>query len=208
MDAQITMLISIHPPLAGRDSCWCSARTRRWHFNPPAPCGAGRAQILRWQIKYNFNPPAPCGAGPVRAAMSEGGVPISIHPPLAGRDQISAQQIATTKISIHPPLAGRDLTDTVISFSSMYFNPPAPCGAGPPLIIKVVIQWLFQSTRPLRGGTHKISACEPAERFQSTRPLRGGTSPSRSSIRFAAAFQSTRPLRGGTGTLAVVQTLP
>ena len=155
-----------------------------------------------------FNPPAPCGAGPVRAAMSEGGVPISIHPPLAGRDQISAQQIATTKISIHPPLAGRDLTDTVISFSSMYFNPPAPCGAGPPLIIKVVIQWLFQSTRPLRGGTHKISACEPAERFQSTRPLRGGTSPSRSSIRFAAAFQSTRPLRGGTGTLAVVQTLP
>ena len=122
-----------------------------------------------------FNPPAPCGAGPVRAAMSEGGVPISIHPPLAGRDQISAQQIVTTKISIHPPLAGRDLTDTVISFSSMYFNPPAPCGAGPPLIIKVVIQWLFQSTRPLRGGTHKISACEPAERFQSTRPLRGGT---------------------------------
>ena len=58
-------LISIHPPLAGRDYATNTVKKPNIDFNPPAPCGAGRAQILRWQIKYNFNPPAPCGAGRV-----------------------------------------------------------------------------------------------------------------------------------------------
>ena len=144
-----------------------------------------------------FNPPAPCGAGPVRAAMSEGGVPISIHPPLAGRDQISAQQIATTKISIHPPLAGRDLTDTVISFSSMYFNPPAPCGAGRQILLGLSLQHNFNPPAPCGAGPLAAIVDIVVSTFQSTRPLRGGTLVR---VRYVKQrpFQSTRPLRGGT----------
>ena len=56
---------------------------------------------------------------------------------------------------------------------------------------------LFQSTRPLRGGTISAKSNRHMQSFQSTRPLRGGTmrpclSP------FLSLFQSTRPLRGGT----------
>ena len=57
---------------------------------------------------------------------------ISIHPPRAGRDvHPSPEAPARIDISIHPPRAGRDLnadTDTIITI-------------------------LFQSTRPVRGGT-------------------------------------------------------
>ena len=39
--------ISIHPPLAGRDSLrWCR-RCPAKYFNPPAPCGAGRLPVVR-----------------------------------------------------------------------------------------------------------------------------------------------------------------
>ena len=37
-------------------------------------------------------------------------------------------------ISIHPPLAGRDRALCVPTFCGNHFNPPAPCGAGPPLL--------------------------------------------------------------------------
>ena len=35
----------------------------------------------------------------------------------------------------------------------MYFNPPAPCGAGPVFLQCFGYLRIFQSTRPLRGGT-------------------------------------------------------
>ena len=57
---------------------------------------------------------------------------------------------------------------------------------------------IFQSTRPVRGGTGSGTTIMAAEQFQSTRPVRGGTyildSESGTSL-----FQSTRPVRGGTG---------
>ena len=83
---------------------------------------------------------------------------------------------------------------------------------------------VFQSTRPVRGGTHmgynvfcdlvisihppragrddpdKISSAELDE-FQSTRPVRGGTLTSWNCGRLRT-FQSTRPVRGGTRTAA------
>ena len=72
----------------------------------------------------NFNPPAPCGAGPSRG----GGRPpslISIHPPLAGRDDLLRDLRAEAGISIHPPLAGRDaFTQKVIPFGLISIHPP------------------------------------------------------------------------------------
>ena len=57
-------IISIHPPLAGRDIL--------------------RTACVR--LHRNFNPPAPCGTGLGALALGLTAVKISIHPPLAGRD--------------------------------------------------------------------------------------------------------------------------
>ena len=55
--------ISIHPPLAGRDYNFSAHQPLQIHFNPPAPCGAGRSRFRRPKSHSHFNPPAPCGAG-------------------------------------------------------------------------------------------------------------------------------------------------
>ena len=79
--------ISIHPPRAGRDDGRPFPSRQLSYFNPPAPCGAGLALLIRsvlaskfqstrpvrggtigtsvpgFRLTY-FNPPAPCGAGP------------------------------------------------------------------------------------------------------------------------------------------------
>ena len=100
--------ISIHPPRAGRDSVsalralhwsnfnppapcgagrnWNDCRPHQTYFNPPAPCGAGLQVIMTGAILGYFNPPAPCGAGPSSPPPFLDPLPISIHPPRAGRD--------------------------------------------------------------------------------------------------------------------------
>ena len=123
--------ISIHPPLAGRDRRASTPSARKRNFNPPAPCGAGRAISGTGCSSRHFNPPAPCGAGLLAAAMLPSGITISIHPPLAGRDQRIRPLLLALAISIHPPLAGRDWTSRSSCGRFSYFNPPAPCGAGP-----------------------------------------------------------------------------
>ena len=78
---------------------------------------------------------------------------ISIHPPLAGRDHKEEMTAWQRRISIHPPLAGRDTYESTCSY----------------------IFRIFQSTRPLRGGTCRVGMNLLRPSFQSTRPLRGGT---------------------------------
>ena len=146
--------ISIHPPRAGRDAQRVFRLRCLLHFNPPAPCGAGRVLLpdegqvtvisihppragrdgdvdAKLVSQHDFNPPAPCGAG--RAS----------YPRTTGKLQIS----------IHPPRAGRDASDTPRNRPLRYFNPPAPCGAGRFLRVLAADLILFQSTRPVRGGT-------------------------------------------------------
>ena len=124
------------------------------NFNPPAPCGAGRRLGGSVWMKKNFNPPAPCGAGPVVLCSHVWSRRISIHPPRAGRDWMQRMLSKTLMISIHPPRAGRDDQDQDRD------NQEA----------------VFQSTRPVRGGTsaQPVTTNSPSL-FQSTRPVRGGT---------------------------------
>ena len=83
-------------------------------------------------MPFNFNPPAPCGAGRWQNGKRIFANGISIHPPRAGRDVAAVVQNITDKlISIHPPRAGRDCSFCIASSTEM----------------------LFQSTRPVRGGT-------------------------------------------------------
>ena len=100
-----------------------------------------------------------------------------------------------------------------------YFNPPAPCGAGPtPQGHKQRAQ-KFQSTRPVRGGTSAKALSEtlfhfnppapcgaghPQKHFQklffiSIHAPRAGRDLRRNSYcSRRRGFQSTRPVRGGT----------
>ena len=84
-----------------------------------------------------------------------------------------------------------------------YFNPRAPYGARRTGVLSNVEDFLFQSSRPLRGATISVPSIRLADRaaFQSSRPLRGAT---QSRILWCLAqlgFQSSRPLRGATHCL-------
>ena len=168
--------ISIHPPLAGRDPL----DVLRYYapgisIHPPL---AGRDnRRCSWVPRaWYFNPPAPCGAGRRHRCPGRSRWQISIHPPLAGRDAEEDRAGAASVISIHPPLAGRDKNKWR----------------------RRAMDKLFQSTRPLRGGTSVSYSPGWTFRFQSTRPLRGGTGQHDAHVRHFLTFQSTRPLRGGT----------
>ena len=59
-------------------------------------------------------------------------VAISIHPPRVGRDQYTTCAASEGAISIHPPRVGRDGSDYGPVWHIFDFNPPSPCGEGPP----------------------------------------------------------------------------
>ena len=56
-------VISIHPPLAGRDSPGRKSSRHRQHFNPPAPCGAGPVNVGIWWGKSGFQSTRPLRGG-------------------------------------------------------------------------------------------------------------------------------------------------
>ena len=76
---------------------------------------------------------------------------ISIHPPRAGRDAIIDQALKLLSISIHPPRAGRDLM----------------------MLSMLVVLPIFQSTRPVRGGTTTIASLSGSKKI-SIHPPRAG----------------------------------
>ena len=123
--------ISIHPPLAGRDSEGGTKMSESLFQSTRPLRGGTRPTSSKSRISRNFNPPAPCGAGPL-SSKTACGARTNFNPPApcgAGRR----------------PDSNRDL--------SRDFNPPAPCGAGPDGAVCGIFWCLFQSTRPLRGGT-------------------------------------------------------
>ena len=100
------------------------------HFNPPAPCGAGRGGVSCQCGLHHFNPPAPCGAGP--PTRCSGTTSPDFNPPApcgAGLGFPRPRSDATSFQSTRPLRGGTSV-----------FEGHAQSGA-------------FQSTRPLRGGT-------------------------------------------------------
>ena len=172
----LTNAISIHPPRAGRDSMRALTSASRAYFNPPAPCGAGRNTTYNNIPEIVFQ-----STRPVR-----GGTPPALFLCLV------------QQISIHPPRAGRDVNASPLSPFSPYFNPPAPCGAGPALAIGLIRAIPFQSTRPVRGGTSWLRyLVANSSYFNPPAPCGAGPWPAHRQ-REKTKFQSTRPVRGGT----------
>ena len=211
--------ISIHPPLAGRDRALCvptfcgnhfnppapcgaGLHTIRYtyrgdHFNPPAPCGAGRDRASPEGRQTDFNPPAPCGAGPPLLPLLPQLFPISIHPPLAGRDSAVIIWRSLSCISIHPPLAGRDCNPLPRMVSFPHFNPPAPCGAGPLTMARRFPPRHFNPPAPCGAGLNLKGLRYFLVNFNPPAPCGAGRSFGGRKPR-PRIFQSTRPLRGGT----------
>ena len=123
--------ISIHPPRAGRDSKALRLCSCQRHFNPPAPCGAGRLCGRKSLAHSDFNPPAPCGAGRRRMPYTPSAHHFNPPAPCGAGHQRKSKNQSNFTISIHPPRAGRDSTPFSLKLASFNFNPPAPCGAGP-----------------------------------------------------------------------------
>ena len=214
--------ISIHPPLAGRDSNLGSMLSSMNYFNPPAPCGAGREDRKQKDNHRNFNPPAPCGAGRCRLRCLH--PEAHFNPPAPCGAGHLGRRPGGPHPHFNPPApCGAGPPQRAQNLRCRHFNPPAPCGAGLFFILMISFQVVFQSTRPLRGGTPAaapipqrsgISIHPPLagrdfvefadftmeSPFQSTRPLRGGTGKN-PVLPALGPFQSTRPLRGGTAIL-------
>ena len=153
--------------------------------------------------KDKFQSTRPLRGATFRRIQPRGGILISIHAPLAGRDTHRVRKKNRKRIiSIHAPLAGRDCGEMVQARVSDDFNPRAPCGARLSLWMRSTTTAIFQSTRPLRGATSvDIHVILARFQFQSTRPLRGATLSNRLPSFSPKTFQSTRPLRGATANV-------
>ena len=147
--------ISTHAPLAGRDpSSSMSSNQCRRHFNPRAPCGArlaGEPHLRAAPADFNprapcgarhvlqdeapplsdFNPRAPCGARPSCACCGLWLQNFNPRAPCGARHLIRAFLCHCRSISTHAPLAGRDYLEGH----------------------KMLCNYAFQPTRPLRGAT-------------------------------------------------------
>ena len=191
--------ISIHPPRAGRDEQFGGfvsmvvqfQSTRpvrggtitslhlardRYDFNPPAPCGAGPAAPRYRPYTQHFNPPAPCGAGLPIVSMSGGHLGFQSTRPVRGGTLLRRLQ-SQVDLDFNPPApcgAGRSQSWTLSWMQDISIHPPRAGRDVPPALEKTNPS-LFQSTRPVRGGTSTPSCCAWALIFQSTRPVRGGT---------------------------------
>ena len=145
--------ISIHPPRAGRDTNSAyKVYGRDISIHPPR-AGRDTAEVVVVDYKTDFNPPAPCGAGLY-----------------CTRNRTTATQFQSTR-----PVRGGTTRATATLPSWGYFNPPAPCGAGPPPKPGAVARNNI-SIHPPRAGRDPGAAYSALfGLFQSTRPVRGGT---------------------------------
>ena len=194
----IFLLISIHPPRVGRD------------LASGLPDGGGSG--------ISIHPPRV--GRDVPSACAKEDAKISIHPPRVGRDIRLYYNVITVKISIHPPRVGRDFGVCDAMDQEMYFNPPAPGGAGPCTSMDLLTITNFNPPAPGGAGPGYLVVPGIITGFQSTRPGWGGTQTQEGFSKFqeisihpprvgrdylvlyrvnsSRRFQSTRPGWGGT----------
>ena len=105
--------ISIHAPHAGRDLLKLIKSITSQNFNPRAPCGARHAQGL-------------CPCAPNRFQSTR---------PMRGATIVLYKFLFVNRFQSTRPMRGATLTNSPLLPSKIYFNPRAPCGARPELLI-------------------------------------------------------------------------
>ena len=124
--------ISIHPPRVGRDLLPLGLCQSTGYFNPPSPCGEGLVAVQAPTVEPE----------------------ISIHPPRVGRDRKSlCEEERKWLFQSTLPVWGGTRCLIWVAPTAGYFNPPSPCGEGPPCPFCGGGAVLFQSTLPVWGGT-------------------------------------------------------
>ena len=170
--------ISIHAPRMGRDSGLSSAVISPPVFQSTRPAwGATALELLHFNVQpvfqstrpawgatayfgcssggeYKFQSTRPAWGATLRTSGCARAPGISIHAPRMGRDvQIAHGFACRFCISIHAPRMGRDITLIRCPAPYIHFNPRAPHGARPRVILWLVSASRFQSTRPAWGAT-------------------------------------------------------
>ena len=174
----------------------------RWYFNPRAPCGARRRLDGDRRARRDFNPRAPCGARHRPARMHPALFYFNQRAPCGARRQTALKFPTETAISIHAPLAGRDDPLYFFRRAIKIFQSTRPLrGATADVDTTAWKYGVFQSTRPLRGAT-------TAPRPLTTRiPYFNPRAPCGARLFLPQIwitiliFQSTRPLRGATANI-------
>ena len=100
--------ISIHPPRAGRDTPNGPVLLDHQDFNPPSPCGEGRTFHAPARVLCQFQSTLPVRGGTISFLLL-----------------ISLPLFQSTL-----PVRGGTSSGKKIVPSSVYFNPPSPCGEG------------------------------------------------------------------------------
>ena len=94
-------------PLRGATTLDNRSCNQPYHFNPRAPCGARRRSEPALHLPPEFQSTRP----------------------LRGATLLVLGHVVVCGISIHAPLAGRDDKEATEVEVDLYFNPRAPCGA-------------------------------------------------------------------------------
>ena len=109
-----------------------------------------------------FQSTRPVRGGTFLEALRHGGRAISIHPPRAGRDPLYLlRQADRDDFNPPAPCGAGPLVEVGFFGVGLDFNPPAPCGAGPSFPAASKAANIFQSTRPVRGGTRLDRSLRP-----------------------------------------------
>ena len=193
----------------------------------------------------DFNPRAPYGARPARKAVIKPLSKISIHAPHTGRDAIETSKAGGPgTFQSTRPIRGATILHVTITLSRQNFNPRAPYGArlcpykgvqyrqaisihaphtGRDVIqlMRSCVDYLFQSTRPIRGATSgegyqagattnfnprapygarqtRVFPDMTCQIHFNPRAPYGARPNSISTWEHTIIFQSTRPIRGAT----------
>ncbi len=84
-------------------------------------------------------------------------VAVSIHAPHAGRDRgTTVSAVLAFLFQSTRPMRGATAYVFLLSVRQKSFNPRAPCGARPYLMMLPRRNPMFQSTRPMRGATFEF----------------------------------------------------
>ena len=194
-------------PLRGGTPYLCEA-VMSCRFQSTRPLRGGTTMTHKSETQEGFQSTRPLRGGTGPPTGVHGAGEFQSTRPLRGGTRIRRTRADADEFQSTRPLRGGTFVGSPSPATATYFNPPAPCGAGPASTATAgrsikplrANQRKFQSTRPLRGGTGAYRHCIFGNDFNPPAPCGAGLSP----IPFlclAPPFQSTRPLRGGTAIL-------
>ena len=101
-------MISIHPPLAGRDDASFQFLAYKFYFNPPAPRGARLEGWVALVQSRRFQSTRPSRGETTEDFSVESITVFQSTRPSRGETYPPISKLSGAVISIHPPLAGRD----------------------------------------------------------------------------------------------------